>query len=300
MSAVRRPQLFLVGAPKAGTSALANLLARHPQIGMCKVKEPNYFNRDLDLPRPVSESEYLSLFPQTPETELLADASILYLYSRTAAEAIAAYAPDARILVMLRDPVDAMHAWHSQMVFTANEPIRDFREALDAEALRVQGRSLPGAGVSQRCPELLFYRDVMRYAEQLERYLGVFDAGQIHVVAYDDFAASPRSVFAGVVDFLGLDRGFEPEWRVVNPNKVRRSWALHYGLKKVFARPVRALLPLRARLALIKLLDRVNSRQEARAGLDPALRAALREECRPDVERLGELLGRDYAALWSG
>lgn len=291
-----RPSVFFAGAPKSGSSALTSFLGQHPAISVPRVKEPNFLCRDLDLPRPNSEEEYLALFDVDGETELLLDASILYLYSRTAAQEIARYAPDARVLVMLRDPVAAMHAWHGQMVYTANEPLEDFAEALAAEDARRRGGQLPAFGASARCPQLLQYRAVMRYGEQLERLFAHVPRERVHVVLHDDFRGDPEGVLAGVLGFLGVDPSFAPTRREVNPAKVRRSPALHRALKRLLAAPARRLLPLEVRLRLIGIVDRWTTREQPRAPLDPGLAGRLRDECRPDVERLAGLIRRDLGA----
>ena len=230
-----RPSVFFAGAPKSGSSALSLFLAQHPEISIARVKEPNFLCPDLDLPRPHSEEEYLDLFEVCAETRVLLDASILYLYSLTAAAEIVRYAPDARILLMLRDPVEAMHSWHGQMVYTANEPLQDFAAALAAEAPRRDGAQLPDYGTSARCPQLLQYRAVMRYAEQLERLFEHIRRERVHVVLHDDFRSDPEEVLRGVLAFLGLETDFSPEQREVNPSKVRRSPGLHRGLKRLLA-----------------------------------------------------------------
>ena len=150
-----RPRFYFVGAPKAGTSALSLFLGQHPQIGMCRLKEPNFHCPDFDLPRAQTDEEYLKLFSLEVKAKILGDASVLYLYSKVAAARIREYASDARILMVLRNPVEAMYSWHSQMVFTANEPIGDFARALEAEEERKAGRKIPSAGNGARCPALL-------------------------------------------------------------------------------------------------------------------------------------------------
>jgi hypothetical protein len=290
--ALTKPRLYLVGAPKAGSSALGHFLAQHPQISLCRIKEPNFHCRDLDMPGPKTEAEYLGLFDPTPETKFLMDGSILSLYSHTAAASIAQYVDNAKILMILRNPVEAMYSWHGQMVFTANEPIQNFAAALDAEADRKQGQRLPSAGVSSCCPQLLFYRDMMRYAEQLQRYRDVFVPEQIHVVLYDDFKADPATVYRKILDFLELEE-FHPEFNPINPPKVRRNWRLHLWLKRLFAAPTRALLSAEFRLRLINWLDRINSKPQGREALAPELAAQLKAQCRPDIIKLGAMLNRD-------
>ena len=293
-----RPQLFLAGAPKAGTSALANFLAQDDRISVSSVKETNFLCPDLDLPRPRSEQEYLSLFKVSPRTRVLLDASILYLYSKRAAEEIAAYCPNARILVMLRNPIDAMYAWHGQMVYTGNEPLTRFEDALEAEADRKQGRRVPRHGAASRCPELLFYREVMRYADQLERFQRVFPADRIQVLRFEALARSPSDVFHSALRFAGLEPEKLPELRSVNASQIRTAPGLHAWLKRHFAGVARELLPLRLRLRMIKQIDRLTSRTSPRPPLAEATRAALVEECRPDIKRLERILGDDLRAWY--
>jgi Sulfotransferase domain len=290
-----RPELFLVGAPKAGTSALAVFLAQHPQIAMCRIKEPNFHCPDLDLPGPRGEREYLDLFEPGPETRFLADASVLYLYSREAARRIRAFAPDARIVMVLREPVQAMYAWHGQMVYTGNEPITDFATALEAEEDRKRGRRLPAAGTGRRSPALLFYRDVMRYADQVPRFLDAFPREQVAIRLYDDFLADPERFYDGLIEFLGL-RPFRPALRSVNPPRERRAPRLHRLMKRLLAAPAREMLPARIRLDWIQRWDRLTSRAAPRAPLAPALAADLRAGCRSDVLRLAECIDRDLSA----
>lgn len=295
MSSELRPRLFLVGAPKCGTSAMANYLAQHPEIGLCRVKEPNFFNRDLALHRCRSEAEYLALFPVGERTRLLAEASVLYLCSREAPAAIRSFAPEARILVMLRNPVDAMHAWHSQMVFTGNEPIGDFPEALRAEPERRQGRRLPAVGIGGRCPEILCYRDLFRYADQIRRYLDTFGADRVLILAYEEFQRDPLAAYASVVASVDVDPSFVPDVEVVNPHKVRRSPRLHRILKRTLAAPARRLLSPERRLAWIATIDRWSSRSVRRAEIPAELYRELQAEFLPDVTRLSDLLGVDFS-----
>ena len=289
-----KPSLFLAGAPKCGTSALGSLLAQHPHINMCKVKEPNFFCHDFDVPGCKTESSYLALFSPTAATRYLADGSILYLYSSTSALEIKKYSPDARIVIILRNPVDVMHSWHSQMVFTCNEDIADFGQALAAESERKKGNCIPKSGTGNRCPQLLFYREIVRFDLQLERFFTLFERSQIKVISFDDFKQDSAAVYRDLTRFLDLDDDFIPDYAIVNPSKRRRSWRLHYWAKRLFSRPSQ-MLPLRFRLDLINMLDRVNSKQEKRPAMDAQLRAQLTQEFQPTVMKLSGLLDRDLS-----
>ena len=294
VSSAIKPNVFLAGAPKAGTSAMGNYLAQHPQVSACRIKEPNYFCTDFDLPGPRTEAEYLSLFPISEETSHFLDASVHYMQSRVAAAEIAKYSPDARIIMILRNPVEAMYAWHAQQLYNCNEDLTDFAVALEAEADRRAGRRLPPSNTGRRCPDILFYRDVMDYSAQVERFLQAFDRSQIRIVSYDDFRADAAAVYHDLLGFLHLDTSFAPDFRIVNPPKQRRSPRLHALLKRWFAVPARAVLPPRLRLDLINAVDRMNSEVVKREPLREDISAQLKSECLPGVVRLSELVGRDF------
>ena len=289
-----KPSFYLVGEPKAGTSALAALLDQHPQISMCKIKESNFHCPDFNIPKPKSEQEYLSLFITTPETKVLADASILSLYSHQSAHSIAEYSDHPKILMVLRNPVDAMYAWYSQMSFVRNETLPSFQAALDAEAQRKQGNLIPDYGVIKDCPQLLFYRDIMRYSEQVERYFSVFRQEQILILTHDDFNADTNGIYSKVLDFIDVDP-FTPQFEKVNANKERRMPGLHSFLKKTCAAPAKAILPTKLRSDILMIMDKINSREVKRPELNEQLKSTLTAECLPDILQLEKLIKRDLS-----
>ena len=123
--AVRWPDFYIVGAPKAGTTSLYEYLAGHPGIFLPQRKELRYFGADLAHRRrhQLSEAEFLDHYAGAAPERLWGNAYVWYLYSPSAAAEIHAVRPDARIVVMLRDPVRALYALHSEFVFDGNEDI---------------------------------------------------------------------------------------------------------------------------------------------------------------------------------
>jgi hypothetical protein len=295
---MKRPDFFIVGAPKCGTTALYTYLRQHPQVFMPARKEPHYFGSDLvflDRPR-LTEQGYRELFAGADEKQRVGESSVFYLYSERAAREIAQFAPEAQILVMLRNPIDMLHSFHSQRLFNGTEHIVDFEEALEAEADRRRGLRLPrNVGLAQG----LHYRELARFGEQVERYQEVFAPERIRVILYEDFRAHTAKVYREVCAFLGIDPDCEPEFAVVNANKSARSrrvsellWAAPAPLRRI----VRVLLPSASvRETLARSLRRLNTREAPRSPIDPDLRRRLEAEFAPDVERLGRLLGRDLA-----
>src|SRR5687767_1010670 len=105
---MHKPNFFIVGAPKCGTTSLYEYIRVHPEVFMPDRKEPAFFCSDFYKPRRMKEEEYLSLFREAGSAKWIGEASTWYLYSDKAREGIKAFCPDARIIIMLRNPVDMM------------------------------------------------------------------------------------------------------------------------------------------------------------------------------------------------
>ena len=274
-------------------------LRRHPQLYLPEVKEPMYFGSDLTPRyRRMTEDEYLALFAPAADDQRAGEASPWYLYSTEAASEILNFSPSAQAVVLLRNPVDVMHAQHSQLVFNRREDITDFPSALAAEADRRAGKRIPADALR---PEALFYRHSVRFADQLRHWFDVVGRERVHVIVFDDLVADPGAVYRSTLEFLGVDPAHEIELSVYNPNRRARSGLVQ---RLLFAppRPLRGLFgKLRSLPLAHRLRDRLvsaNSRRAARSEMDPALRRRLTEEFAPQVADLGQLVGRDLSA-WS-
>ena len=179
-----------------------------------------------------------------------------------------------------------------------NEDIDNFEAALEAEADRKLGLRVPRGA---RSVASLFYRDQVRYSEQVQRYFDVFGRENVHIIIYDDFRDDLGSVYRDTLKFLGVDEGFQPRFEVKNPNKVMRSRVLQRFLRSPqssVAKIGRLILPLPFRRRVGRVIHRFNMRYVPRPPMDPELRLSLQAEFAPEVERLSEVLGRDLTH-WS-
>ncbi|MEP7158164.1 MAG: sulfotransferase [Chloroflexota bacterium] len=296
---MKRPDLFIVGTMKAGTTALYEYLRAHPQVFMCIPKEPLYFGRDLNPRfRRMTEAEYLDLFKAARPDQRAGEATPLYLSSTSAAQEIAAFAPDARIIIMLRNPVDVMHAQHGQVLFNESEDITDFASALAAEPERKRGERIPPSATRA---EALHYRELVDFVPQVRRFLAAFDRSQVHFVVFDDFVADAAAEYRRVLEFIGVDPDVKVAFTVHNPSQAARSRLVQ---RLLFSppRPLRWFYGRMRRLPFAHWvrdrIQRANSRRAERRRIDPELRAALTVEFAPKVAELGELIGRDLSA-WS-
>jgi hypothetical protein len=303
--AKKKPNFFLVGAPKSGTTAMVQYLRGHPDVFMA-IKEMHFFGRDLRLRAPFyrhNRREYLAEFQDCNGQRGIGEASVWYLFSSQAASEIHGFNPDARIIIMLREPADMLYSLYHELRYLGDEHLPTFQQALGAEEDRRAGRA-----ISRRAcfGQGLIYREAARYAGQVQRYFSIFGRERVHVIIYDDLANQPARVYRDTLEFLGLDSSYRPaDFKIINGNKCVRSPALRAVVKEPLLHSslatVRPLLPRKLILGLRHFggwLWSVNTRFSKRPPLDPGLRWKLRREFAPEIERLSELLGRDLTH-WS-
>ena len=227
-----RPNLFIVGAPKCGTTAWVSYLSAHPDVWFTEVKEPNYFAFDLPgIRRYPTLHEYETLFRRGRDHKVRGEASTLYLYSAASAQAIRAYDPGAKIIIFLRDQEDFLPSWHQQLLFRFNEGIHDLEAAW-----RLSG-DRPAATIPNTCfePKMLDYDAVADFPVQVERYLDAFPREQILILRFEDWIREPRATYLRILDFLGLEDDGRMEFAPVYEARVYRvEW-----LGRLIARPPR-------------------------------------------------------------
>lgn len=193
----RWPDLFIVGAPKAGTSSLYELLQRSGDICMASVKEPRFFNVNIDHDAFMSgsvtnEERYLALFDSCPGAKLRGEASPSYLVDPDTPAAIYARSPEAKIIVMVRDPVDRAYSHFRFHEIRTGRTTRSFDEAIE-ECLAIVGREFYH-------PRYLLQPGF--YSAQIQRYQETFGVDRVRTVLYNDFVSSTESVVAELCEFL--------------------------------------------------------------------------------------------------
>jgi hypothetical protein len=312
-SSGRAPDFFIVGHPKSGTTALYEMLRRHPQIYMPDLKEPGFLAADMrprfTPPRspalPQTLEQYLALFAGAEPSQLTGEATSSYLLSHDAAGSIARLCPQARVIAVLREPASFLSSLHLQLLRVHIENRKDLREALGLESARRAGSQIP-----RRCayPQLLAYSQYVRYVDQLRRYREALSAEQVLVLVYDEFRDDNEATVRSVRRFLGVDER-EPV-RVVdaNPTNVRmRSQHLDEMLNRVsvgrgpasraLKRAVKSVTSRRLRHAAVATVQRhvVTGKPQPP---DPALMVELRRRFKGEVKALSEYLGRDLVAQW--
>lgn len=303
-----KPNFFIVGAPKCGTTAMHDYLGQHPNIFMLSIpnsleslaggkKELHYFGTDLNFGRPALE-KYLNYFRESNDKKVVGESSVFYLYSQKAASEIKDFAPDAKILIMLRNPVDMIYSWYSQLLFWGDEPSADLETALALEHARKLGQSLPSS--YDHPTQCFFYREIAQFHDQVKRYLDIFDPDQVKVIIFDDFKKDTPAIYRETLRFLGCNDTFVPEFKIVNANKTIRNRTLQILLKRPpkSAQLAKQLIPSSLRHSIRQFLQGFNTKSEARQPMKLGLRHTLKAEFTEEVEKLGSLVNRDLT-YWS-
>ena len=295
---MREPDFFIVGAPKCGTSALAEYLREHPDCFMCWPKEPLFFCEDLPGVRQIeSLPEYLRLFANAaPGARAGGEASAMYLYSRVAIPRLREHFASARLIVMLRSPVELVEAFHAQLLYALAEDQPQLGVAWELQEERSRGESLP-----PRCPEpsLLQYRRVALLGEQVRRLLEAVPREQVHFVIFDDWVRQPRAEYQRVLAFLGLPDDKRVDFPSVNARRTHRLPLLSRLTQRPPPALTRAGGALKRTLGLerVGILDwvrRANTVPAPRARIAAELRHQMVDTFAEDVALLSALLGRDF------
>ena len=289
------PNFFVIGAARAGTTALYNFLYQHPQVFMPEVKEPGFFmlegtqreNPYSDLEYAVSNIDtYRSLFAGAQSQHLaVGEATTGYLTTAHVPERIKARVPEARLIVLLRNPIDRAYSeW--ELLYRAGREQLSFEEAVRQEP------ETPATNLPWNPDELKYVRKGLYHAH-LTRYYELFDPAQIGVFLFDDWRSNQLDTLQRIYQFLGVDDTFAPdtniEHNVGGVPKNKFVYDLIFGsdsLKQV----AKNLLPTKY-LKQIRgaFLDR------SKDGLTPQMRQQLIDHYRPDVQALEKLIDRDLS-----
>ena len=257
---VVRPNLFIVGAPKCGTTAWVEYLSSHEDIFFTDPKEPHFFNTDMPGFRWYKhEADYLALFEGAGDTAIRGESSIMYLYSQVAARNIHAFNPDARILIFIRSHGAFIASYHQQLLYNRDEDELDLSKVWNLSGQRPEAQMPPHC----REPQFVDYKSVGNFAIQIERFLDLFPTGRVKVIEFENWTRNPRETYLEILDFLGLPDDGKSEFEKVNAAHRHKSAKLADltqrppGLVSAVLRQIRKI-PGLADLRLGRWLRRLN------------------------------------------
>lgn len=280
------PNVYLAGAPKSGTSSLAEALAQHPEVALSRFKEPQYFATNFRRRIIDTEEEYLAQFRHRPNAKARIDATATYMYSGEAIKNISHLAAGARYIVILRDPMGMVPSWHAEMLLDLSENNKSFHDAWAATASRRLGQNVPS-----RCPfpPYLYYDSVAKYAEQLLAMLQHVERKQVHIVLFEDMLADSQRTLQGICSFLELAPPPNIDLKVVNR---RQEWRGQLLARVVRTQTMQRLKRRWLGVGRFSRLAPLFFREQQRPKLTEELRAEIRRAYADDVNMLKDMLKR--------
>ncbi|MCV3216514.1 sulfotransferase [Plectonema radiosum NIES-515] len=296
---MKMPNFIIIGAAKAGTTSLYNYLKQHPQIYMSPEKEPGFFayeGKNREHCRPdgnvvkffsiTSIEAYQAQFEGVSNETAIGEATPIYLYNSRVPERIQQYIPNAKVIAILRDPIERAFSHFSHYVRDRVEPLADFSQAIQEAEVRIRNELLSG-----------HYIDYGFYYAHLKPYFQRFDRDQIRIYLYQDFKANPLCVVQDIFRFLNVDDTFTPDVSLkYNVSGIPRNRALHTFLTNLASPDNKSLLKL---LFPEELLWRIgvnlynwNLNKQL---LEPEVRRQLIEIYREDILKLQDQLQQDLS-----
>lgn len=307
------PRVFLIGAPRCGTTSIGKLLSRHPEICFSQPKEVNYFDRgSADLVGGI-QNDYLDRYFahfDPAQHQLVAEGSVSYLYHPEALELINSIQPDARFIVTVRNPVDMLRSYHFRMLYLLEEDEEDFETAWALQDARARGEKIP-----RHCldPRRLRYRDVASLGTHVQRLVDMVGPDRCHIIVAEDMWSDPVATGARLLRFCGVSDDLTriPGINSENPFPHRfksRTYRWRW-LQRLLYKPPTAVLGAVARSEvrrgvrparikrLHKKLAKFNWVKREPGRFPPAFRERLTQEFDEEIRKLECILDRDLS-IW--
>lgn len=270
----RLPTFLVIGAMRSGTTSVSVALAEHPEVFMPPGKELHFFDEHFDR----GVDWYRARFADAAEP-CVGEGTPRYMYDPRAVARMADVVPDARLVAILRNPLDRAYS-HWQHELTRGREDLGFAEAIEAEPDRL-------AAMDPLRASHFAYLDRGRYLGQLRTVCDLYPRSSLHVMLFEEFRTGPEERFRSLCRFLGVDQGYRP-------TSLDRTWNPSYRVRwrSVHRLAERSPGPLR------RVLHRLNVRRmAATAPMDPELRRRLVDRFADENAELAAWLGRDLS-VW--
>lgn len=299
--------LFLVGAHKAGTTAIYKCLEQSDQIYFPVIKEPSYFYTATRGKQTIGPygldkyssakintlKEYKSLYERAGDCKYWGDASTIYLYADVAEE-IQNYNPNSKIIISLRNPVDRAYSAFNYVRMEQLEPCEKFTEAVELERKRI------GLGWG---PDW-HYISRGYYYNQVKKYIDVFGAENVLIVVFEDFLKDQEGLIRQLESFLGVDLPLEKLDKVndtyVAVNSLDKWFRTFIAKSSIVKSLLKRVIPLKLRRKIVEYLlyERSWGKGERPRPIDSRDKDSIRALFDADIENLEKLLGRDLGNVW--
>ena len=282
---MRKPDFFIVGQTRSGTNSLQFQLEQHPEIFISKNTKTIFgFKKQIN-----SEKEYLNQFTKIKQ-KIIGERNTDYLVCSTSAEKIKKFNPNAKIIMILRNPIDVMYSVHSTALSRGiDENIQDFETALDEQENRkIDEEKNPG-----KYSPFVFYYDVGKYSIQVKRYIENFEPKNILIIKFEEFIENPHSQFKNICDFLDINSDFIPTIKKMNQYRTVRN----QKLKKIAdLAPKNAIGQKMIKSKTVKrIYSKINRPAFTREKLKISVRDKIIQEIKTDIDDLSKSVKMDFS-----
>lgn len=288
-----KPNFFIIGAPRSGTTFMQKYLGDHPDIFITP-GEPSYFCSDYARPR-LSKEDYLNLFEDTEQYKIRGEKTVFYLPSKVALKKISKFNPKAKILVMLRNPIEAVYSFHFKMLSVGRENVEDFEKAwrLQKERKKKKKDKIYRGYLKTKT---LFYGEVYKLGKHLKRVYKSFPREQVKVIIFNDLITDNKNTYKEVIDFLELPFYSKEDFSKVNSHKQPKSKMITrlFSLRGLLpVQKIKKLLKIKGQIGISSKIRKLNQTNKKRKPLPENFKKELSDYFEKDIGLLSELLDRD-------
>lgn len=284
LAGVKKPNFFILGAAKSGTTSLYHYLKQHPEIFMTAIKEPTFFCNGFQVVK--NPVQYFKLYDGVTTETAIGEASHAYLTNPPTAELLKGLFPEAKFIVILRNPADRAYSLYHHMRRNGYEDINSFEKALEQEEFRRTSTQF-----RKRCPQYFYnylYFHSGLYGLQLHRYFSLYNQNQFHILTLDQLMADPAKELKAIFGFLEIDVACSVKLARHNEGKAtaRLPWLQHL----VCTRLNNANYLREFGRKLVQEFNMVPIPEQ-----DPEVRTRLLQRYAPDLKLLKKLTGISFA-----
>ena len=270
---LKKPNLFIVGKQKSGTTAIYDMLRQHPDIYMPGRKELGYFDKDNKKRDIKSKSKLMRYFKNSKNEKYLGEASAGYLDSKTAAKEIKKFNSNSKIIILLREPLEYLRSLYQHISLRGREErkLKDFLESKET-------------------------LEKLKYSSQIKRYLKNFKNKNIKIILYEDFKKNNSKIFKEVCSFLDIDSNFKPKITKRNASRIKRKNII----SRILARAplyktylfIDKHFPLLIKNKIFSIGTKIMFKRK-QISISPKLKIKLKKQIKPEVKKVNELLHKE-------
>ena len=290
---MKKPNLFIIGAPKCGTTSMARWLGQNEQIFLPEFKEPHYFNSDSKHRSFDDLKGYLDIYrPVTERHKIIIDASVWYFLSEVAVSEILRFNPEAKFIFCVRCQMDSVISLHNQKVFSGDEKILSVEEAWKT---RVRNRDFK-TKVSMACQDVrqLDYRSVFLFGAIYENLSKQILPKNLKIVFMEDIVEKPVSIIQEIEQWLGIEEYANYSLEKENASRTRKNIFLPTLLKYILY--IKFRFKVNVGFGIANRMNRWNSKSYVKEKVTDEFKSEVSGSFNDDIELLEQLTSRDLSS----